>query len=369
MREFVHDAARARVVFGVGARAQAAAEVERLGRDRVLLVHGRHETSYADEIGADLGDRLVGRFADIAMHVSPATADAARAAAEEVNADLLLVVGGGSAVGAAKAVALATALPILAVPTTYAGSEMTPIWGLTDAGRKTTGRDPRVQPQTVVYDPEVTVSLPADVSAASGMNALAHLVEALYAPDVSPLLEVAAQEGIRALASGLPRVVAAPDDLTARSDALAGSWLAGWALGIATMGVHHKVCHVLGGTWRLPHAATHAAVLPFATAFNAAAAPAAMERIRQALHDAGRVADTAAGGLWDLAAAIGAPTSLADVGFAASAVDEAARLVVEGRPVNPHEVHEPGIRRLLVAALAGERPARPSGSGHCAGPV
>ncbi len=356
MRDFVHEAAGARVVFGAGARAQAATEVERLGCRRVLIVHGRHEASYADEIGADLGDRAVGRFSDIAMHVSPATADAARAAAEAVAADLLLVVGGGSAVGTAKAVALRTPLPILAVPTTYAGSEMTPIWGLTDGGRKTTGRDPRVQPRTVIYDPEVTVSLPAGVSAASGMNALAHLVEALYAPDVSPLLEVAAEEGIGALASGLPRVVAAPDDVASRSDALTGAWLAGWALGIATMGVHHKVCHVLGGTWQLPHAATHAAVLPFATAFNAAAAPAAMERIRRALADAGHPAETAAGGLWDLAAAIGAPTSLASVGFSAGGVDEAARAVVDGRPVNPREVDQPGVRRLLLAALAGERP-------------
>ncbi|MFN8189165.1 MAG: maleylacetate reductase [Nocardioidaceae bacterium] len=356
MRDFVHESAAVRVVFGVGTRAQVATEVERLGCRRVLIIHGRHEASYADEIEADLGGRAVGRFTDIAMHVSPATADAARAAAELAGANLLLVVGGGSAVGTAKAVALTTSLPILAVPTTYAGSEMTSIWGLTDGGRKTTGRDQRVQPRTVVYDPEVTVSLPAEVSAASGMNAVAHLVEALYAPGASPLLAVAAQDGIRALAAGLPHVVARPHDLEARSDALAGAWLAGWALGIATMGVHHKICHVLGGTWQLPHAATHAAVLPFATAFNAAAAPAAMERIRRALADAGRPAESAAGGLWDLATAIGAPTSLAAVGFSADSVDEAARSVVDSTPIHPREVDEPGVRRLLLAAIAGERP-------------
>jgi len=356
VREFVHEAPASRVVFGLGSRGVVGDEVHRLGLSRVLVIHGRHEAAYADEILAALGPRGVGRFDDVAMHVPVATAQAVVALAERSGADGLIAVGGGSAIGAAKAVARQTGLPIIAVPTTYAGSEMTPIWGLTDGGRKTTGRDPRVQPRTVIYDPEVTLSLPVDVSAASGMNALAHLVEALYAPAVSPLLVITAQEGIRALAAGLPAVVADPEDGIARSDALYGAWLAGWTLGVTVMGVHHKICHVLGGTWNLPHAATHSAVLPYATDFNAPAAPEAMEHIVRALASSGRLADTAAGGLWDLARDLGAPTSLAALGLPEEAVGTAARLVVDARPTNPREVDELGIRGLLAEALAGNRP-------------
>ncbi len=276
MREFVHDTPASRVVFGVGSRRRVSAEVDHLGATRVLLVAGSHEQTYADDLAADLGERLAGRFTDIAMHVPVEVARAAAAAAAEVDADCLLALGGGSAIGTAKAVARESGLPIVAVPTTYAGSEMTPIWGLTESGRKTTGRDLRVLPAAVVYDPELTLSLPADLSAASGMNALAHLVEALYAPAVSPVVLLAAEEGVTALARALPGVVADPTDITARSEAMYGAWLAGWALGVCGMGVHHKICHALGGTWNLPHAQTHSAVLAYATAFNADAAPDAM---------------------------------------------------------------------------------------------
>lgn len=356
MCDFVHEASPTRVLFAVGARRLIGAELDRLAVRRVLVVHGRHERTVVDEAGPDLRGRVAGRFSDIAMHVPAETARAALDAARACRADGVLAVGGGSTVGAAKAVALETGLPILAVPTTYAGSEMTSIWGLTRDGRKTTGRDPRVQPRTVVYDPELTVSLPAAVSAASGMNALAHLVEALYSPALSPITALAAQEGVTALARGLPAVVGDGRDLEARRDALYGAWLAGWALGVTTMGVHHRICHVLGGGWDLPHAPTHAAVLPQATAFNAAAAPDAMARIERALVEAGRPPSTAAGGLWDLARAIGAPTSLADVGLPADAVGEAARLVVDSRPTNPRPVDASGVRGLLERAWAGDRP-------------
>lgn len=356
MREFVHDTPASRVVFGVGSRRGVGAEVAHLGATRVLLVSGSHERTYADEVAADLGERLAGRFTDVVMHVPVEVARAAASAAEESGADCLLALGGGSAIGTAKAVARESGLPIIAVPTTYAGSEMTPIWGLTEGGVKTTGRDLRVLPASVVYDPELTLSLPADLSAASGMNALAHLVEALYAPAVSPVVLLAAEEGVTALARSLPGVVADPRDLEARTEAMYGAWLAGWALGVCGMGVHHKICHALGGTWNLPHAQTHSAVLAYAAAYNADAAPDAMARIVRALAAAGRDVDTAAGGIWDLAHEIGAPTSLATLGFPADAVDRAARIVVDGRPTNPRPVDVVGVTALLEQALAGARP-------------
>jgi maleylacetate reductase len=348
---FVYDVPASRVVFGVGRIRQVPDEVELLGAERVLLIAGGREKKYADELAAALGSRLVDRIGEVVMHVPAALAAAAHEQTEQSRADLLVCLGGGSAIGLAKAVALRTRLPILAVPTTYAGSEMTPIWGVTDGGRKTTGRDRTVLPATVVYDPALTTSLPTDISAASGMNALAHLVEGLYAPDASPVTAVLAEEGIRALADALPRVVVAPGDLDARSCALYGAWLAGWVLGTAGMGLHHKICHVLGGAYNLPHAGTHSAVLPFVTAYNAPAASAAMVRAARALG-----AQDPARALWKLAERIGAPTSLAQVGLDSGRIPEAARLVVETSPVNPRPVDRAAVDELLCAAYAGRLP-------------
>ncbi len=353
---FVHDVPACRVVFGAGSLDQVESEVARLGGERVMLVAGGPEAALAQPLERMLDGKIVARFADVTMHVPVDVASAAEVLARANDVDLLLSFGGGSATGTAKAVALGTGLPILAVPTTYAGSEMTSIWGLTEGQRKTTGRDPRVLPKTVVYDPELTVGLPADLSAASGMNAMAHLVEALYDPAVSPVSFLQAEEGVRALASALPRVVADPGDLSARGEALYGAWLAGWALGTTGMGVHHKICHVLGGAYNLPHAPMHSAVLSHATAFNEDHAPRAMEAIRRALGSAGIDAPSAAAGIYNLETIIGAPTALAEVGMNREDLDEAARLVVEARPTNPRPVDMDGVRALLLAAYEGTLP-------------
>lgn len=356
MRPFVHDVPASRVVFGSGALGQVGAEVERLGGTRVMLIAGGPEAAFAPAIEGQLGDRIVARFADVTMHVPVEIAHRARDEAQAANVDLLLCLGGGSSTGTAKAIALETGLPILAVPTTYAGSEMTSIWGLTENSRKVTGKDPRVLPRTVVYDPDLTLGLPVDLSAASGMNAMAHLVEALYAPGISLISFQSAREGVRALASALPRVVADPAGLDARADALYGAWLAGWALGTTGMGVHHKICHVLGGAYNLPHAPMHSAVLSYATAFNESAAPEAMAAVTSALNEAGIPATDAATGLWDLERLIGAPTNLSEVGFDVAHIEEAADLIVAGNAVNPRPVDTEGTRSLLVAACRGERP-------------
>lgn len=351
-RPFVHELVTGRVVFRAGALAQVADEARRLGARRVLLIAGGHEKPYADRVAGDLGDRLAGRVEEVVQHVPAEPAAAAAAIADRLGADLLLCVGGGSATGLAKAVARRRGVPILAVPTTYAGSEMSSVWGLTEGERKTTGRDERVRPRTVVYDPELTYSMPAALTATSGMNALAHAVEACYAPDASPIVGLIAEEAVRALARGLPAAVARPDDPAGRSDALYGAFLSGVCLGNATMGVHHKVCHVLGGAYALPHGGVHSALLPYATAFNRAAAPAAAHRIAAALGTAG-----AATGLWDLARRIGAPTDLVAVGFRPAAIDRVAAEVAAAAPANPRPVTEDGVRALLRAACAGRRPA------------
>ncbi|MGV1050317.1 MAG: iron-containing alcohol dehydrogenase, partial [Solirubrobacterales bacterium] len=227
-----YEALPGRVVFGPGALAELPAELDRLGAERVLLVDGLFDVGLRERLEADLGARHAGTISDVAQHVPAELAAAARERAREAGADCLLAVGGGSATGLAKAVALSAALPILAVPSTYAGSEMTPIWGITAAARKRTGRDPRVLPRTVLYDPELTVSLPPQASAASGMNAIAHCVEAMWTAAANPVTDAVAGEGIRLLAAGLRGVVREPRDLEARGEALRGAWLGGTALAV-----------------------------------------------------------------------------------------------------------------------------------------
>ncbi|NJC72893.1 maleylacetate reductase [Planosporangium thailandense] len=356
--EFTYDAPvladrSVRVVFGVGSLYRIGGEAAQLGC-RALLIAGPHEDAAADVVAAELGPDLAGRLRDVAQHVPTDLAHEATYRATQLGAEVLLAVGGGSATGLAKVIALRTGLPILAVPTTYAGSEMTPIWGLTDAQGKTTGRDARVIPRTVLYDPTLTVSLPPQLTAASGMNALAHALEALYAPDATPLLATVAEEALRALAEALPVVVAKPDDLDARAHLLFGGWLAGWALGSATMGLHHKLAHVLGGTYRLPHADLHSALLPQVAAFNATAAPEAFTRAARAMHvGSGRCVGQA---LFDLATTVGAPTSLAKLGLEPDAVESVAASVAAATVGNPRPVTEADLVHLLRAAFVGNRP-------------
>ena len=351
MRSFTYVGLPARVVFGVGSLSQLPAELDRLGAKRALLLSTPEQADAVRQVAARLGNRAVGVYDKAAMHVPLEIAEDARRVARELQADVGITVGGGSTTGLGKAIALTSNLPILAVPTTYAGSEMTPIYGLTEGGMKKTGRDARVLPRTVIYDPTLTVSLPAALSAASGMNAIAHCVEALYAQDANPIISMMAEEGIRALAAALPVVVREPRNLEARSDALYGAWLAGISLGSAGMALHHKLCHTLGGTWNLPHAETHAIVLPHATRYNRDAAPEAMARIARAL--GAKDAPTA---LYDLEFHLGLRMRLADLGMKAADLDRAAELATQAPYPNPAPVERPAVRVLLEAAYTGRRP-------------
>jgi alcohol dehydrogenase class IV len=343
---FEHQSYAQRVVFGDGAaRTRLAAEVERLGARRVLLV----ATASAREVTRELtaGLPLAGEVGEVRMHVPVEVAEAARRTAGETGADLLLAVGGGSATGTAKAVALTSGLPIVAVPTTYAGSEVTPVWGLTENGRKTTGVDERVLPRTVLYDPELTRGLPLGLSVASGLNALAHCVDSLWAPRVNPVDTALALEGARALTDGLRLLVAAdPATGEGRAETLYGACLGALAFAGAGSGLHHKICHVLGGTYDLPHAPTHAVILPHVLAFNAPAVPAAARRLGRALD-----ATDAPAALDRLYDAVGAPRSLRALGLPEDRLAEAAGLIVEAAPPsNPRRFTRADAEQLLRAA-------------------
>jgi maleylacetate reductase len=348
---FAYDMLPSRVVFGVGSLNKLSEEIERLGAHRALVLSTPEQRKEGQQTVDRLGSRAAGLFDKAVMHVPIEVAEQAREQAKALGADCCVAIGGGSTTGLAKAIALVSTLPILAIPTTYAGSEMTPIWGITENGLKKTGRDPRVLPKTVLYDPTLTVTMPAMLSATSGMNSIAHCVEALYSKDANPIISMIAEEGIRALAAGLPLVVQDPANLEARSNALYGAWLGGVALGAVGMALHHKLCHTLGGTFNLPHAETHTVVLPHATAYTAPAAQEAMSRIGRALG-----AESAAQGLYDLAASLGAPTSLRAMGLKAADLDRAADIAVENPYYNPRPITREGIRALLQDAFEGRRP-------------
>ena len=351
MTPFVFQSNIPRTVFGTGSLAQLERELDLLGAGRALVLSTPEQRRTAGDIAKRLGKRCAGIFDRAVMHVPIETARAARETAAHLDADCAVAVGGGSTTGLGKAIALESSLPILAIPTTYAGSEMTPIWGITEGGVKRTGRDARVLPRTVIYDPDLTSSLPASLSVASAINAIAHAAEGLYAQDANPIHSLLAEEGIRAIAAGLPRVVAKPADLDARSDCLYGAWLCGAVLGAVGMSLHHKLCHTLGGSFNLPHAETHTIVLPHALSYNSAAAPQAMARIARALG-----ADAAPTGAYDLAKTLGAPTALRDIGMPESGLDRAAELATTNAYWNPRPLERSAIRKLLQQAWEGRRP-------------
>jgi maleylacetate reductase len=348
---FTYETLPSRVVFGQGTRHSLPAEAERLHLTRLLVLTTPEQEAQGRETLALLRDRGAGLFAGAVMHTPVEVTEQALAAVEAARADGVVAVGGGSTTGLGKAIALRTDLPQIVIPTTYAGSEMTPILGETRAGVKTTQKSPKILPEVVLYDVDLTLTLPVPLSVTSGLNAVAHAVEALYAQDRNPITSLMAEDGIRALARALPRIAADPADRTARSDALYGAFLCGACLGAVGMALHHKLCHTLGGSFDLPHAETHTAVLPHAVAYNAAAAPEAMNRIARALG-----AGDAATGLYDLARGLGARMALRDLGLPEDGIERAADLAVQNPYWNPRPVDRAGIRDLIARAFAGERP-------------
>jgi maleylacetate reductase len=340
---FVHDLPSQRVVFAPGALARVADEAARLGLDRALVIATPGSgVRLGNRIVENLAGRAAGLHAQAVMHVPKPVADAGLAAARDAKADGLVAAGGGAAIGLAKIIARDLGLPILAVPTTYSGSEATSIWGLSEGERKFTGKDVRVLPRTIVYDPELTLALPAAVSAASAMNAIAHCVEGLWVPDRTPFLVALATDATRRFGAYLPRAIADGRDLEARSECLVAAWLAGTVLTAGTA-LQHKLAHVLGGLG-LPHAETHAIILPHVTRFNVEAAPDARARLSDAL--GGDAADRLAAMLRGFPI----PQKLSDVGFDRGKIDFVANEMVALSIKVPRPVSAEDVRALLTAA-------------------
>lgn len=353
MKSFVYQGLPSRVVFGAGSLEQLPQAIEAMGAKRALVLCTPEQRASAERVAQLLGDRAAGIFDRAVMHVPIETAREAREVARQLGADCAVAIGGGSTTGLGKAIALDSGLPILAIPTTYAGSEMTPIYGITEAGLKKTGKDMRVLPKSVLYDPLLTLSLPVGLSVTSGINAIAHAAEGLYSVEGNPVIDLMAEEGIAAIGRALPLISANPQDVEARSDALYGAWLCGIVLGSVGMALHHKLCHTLGGSFNLPHAETHTIVLPHALAYNAAAAPKAMQRIARAL---GRSDGQAAQAVFDLSQASGAPVALRNIGMKAEDLDRACEIALQNQYPNPRPLEADAIRQLLENAFEGRRP-------------
>jgi maleylacetate reductase len=353
LKNFVYNAQAGRVVFGAGSLQYLGREIDALGATRALVLSTPEQRASAQMIADLLGARASGIFDRAVMHVPIETAREARDEARRLGADCAVAIGGGSTTGLGKAIALDSGLPILAIPTTYAGSEMTPIYGITEGGLKKTGKDARVLPRSVIYDPELTLGLPVGMSITSGINAIAHAAEGLYAVDSNPVMDLMAKEGIAHMGRALPAIKKVATDLAARSDALYGAWLCGTVLGNVGMALHHKLCHTLGGSFNLPHAETHTIVLPHALAYNGAAAPQAMADVAAALGGQG----SAARAVFDLARDNGAPVALRDIGMKEADLDRACDIAMQNQYPNPRPLERVAIRQLFQDAFDGVRPA------------
>ncbi|WP_066818696.1 maleylacetate reductase [Sphingomonas mali] len=352
VRNFTYRGLPTQVIFGHGTIGDLGSVLEQQGVRRALLLSTPQRAQQALDATRSLGDTIVASFAGARMHTPIDVTASAQALLEASAADGVIAFGGGSTIGLGKALAVRTGVRHIAIPTTYAGSEMTPILGETADGRKTTRRSADILPHAVLYDVALTLSLPTAISGTSGINAIAHAVEGLYARDANPVMQLVAQEGIRALADALPGIVVNGADLAAREQALYGAWLCGMVLGSVGMALHHKLCHTLGGGFDLPHAETHAIVLPHALAYNAPAIPEAMAMLRQALGD-----ENPAHALYTLTERVGAPRALRLIGLPESGIDTATDQVLENAYWNPRPLTRAALRELIARAWSGESPA------------
>ncbi|SDO07125.1 maleylacetate reductase [Ensifer sp. YR511] len=350
-RDFTYSSSPAHIVFGTGRSVTAGEWVEKLGCSRALVLSTPQQEPDAEALAERLGSLAVGVFAGAVMHTPVDVTEKAMDVVRQTKADCVVSLGGGSTTGLGKAIALRTDLPQIVIPTTYAGSEVTPILGQTESGLKTTVRHASILPEVVIYDASLTLGLPVGMSVTSSLNAMAHAVEALYAQDRNPISTLMAVEGLRAFSTSLPGIIATPRAADLRADALYGAWLCGTVLGTVGMALHHKICHTLGGTFDTPHADTHAIMLPHTAAYNASAVPELLAPVAEIF------GGSVGGGLWDFAKRIGAPIALKDLGLVEADLDRAADIATENPYWNPRPIDRQSIRALLQDAWEGKRPA------------
>lgn len=322
-----------------------------LNRALVLCTPAQH--AEGQRVVDLLGDKAVGLYAKAAMHVPMERVEEALQLQAQLGADCSVAIGGGSTTGLGKALALKAGLKNIAIPTSYAGSEMTNVWGITQEGRKTTGRDNRVVPDLTIYDPTLTLTMPPAFAASSGLNAMAQAAVNIATDNASPMVEALALEAVRRLAHALPIVLDDAENLDARAEAQMGACMAGSALGTGTTGLHHRLCHTFGGSFGTPHAETHTVLLPYSIAYNSKAVAAGTAKLAQALG-----CSDAADGLQQLAKRLGAPSNLAQLNIKKDDLDEAARITLANPLQNPEPVSVENVRHLLDCAYEGTPPSQ-----------
>lgn len=354
MQDFHYNALPIDVYFGIDRSAQAKDIFLEQGYRRVIVI----TTSGHEEAGKELSDKLgnisSGVYPHAVMHVPVEVANKAVKFVRDNSIDCCLALGGGSTIGLAKAIALKTHLPIVATPTTYDGSEMTNIYGITDNHRKTTGKDVNVLPKIVIYDPELYLTLLAQISACSGMNAMAHAIESLYAKDKNPIISMMAIESIKAIKSSLPIIIRDLKNILARQQASYGAWLAGVCLGSVGMAIHHKICHVLGGTFNLPHAEAHAITLAYSIHYNRNADIRAMDKLAEALNVRSREEIGLA--IYRLNQSLGIKMALKEIGLPEEGLDKVARIVCDSPYYNPRDYNKEELKGLLEKTYEGLPP-------------
>ena len=348
---FVYISNPNRVIFGFGTRDRLAEEADRLGIKKAIVLATPNQKEDAKMLSSLLGSRVVAEYHGAAMHTPVDVTKQALEIVERDKVDGIIAIGGGSSTGLGKALALRTDLPQIVLPTTYAGSEMTPILGETKGGQKKTLSSPKVLPEVVIYDVELTLTLPVGLSGTSGINAIAHAVEALYARDKNPITDLLALEAISSLSKALPIISRDPANAEARARALYGAWLCGTCLGSVGMSIHHKLCHTIGGSFNLPHAETHTVILPHALAYNAPAIPDVMVQINNSLQS-----NNSALALYELAGEIGAPRSLQELGMAETDISIAVERALANPYWNPRPLIKEEISQLITRAYFGEPP-------------
>jgi alcohol dehydrogenase class IV len=351
METFEYNSQPARIIFGSGTIAKLPQELERLEKSNPIILSTPQQVSQADNISKILNGRFASIFGEAEMHTPFRVTERARAVTAMTRADSIVSIGGGSTIGLGKAISVRTGLPHIAIPTSYTGSEVTPILGETKNGIKETTSDPKIRPAVVIYDVDLTLTLPVCLTATSGINAIAHAVEALYAWNVNPITSLYAREGIRAIATALPKLITEPHNKEARTSALYGAWLCGTCLGAAGMSLHHKLCHTLGGSFDLPHAETHTIILPHALAYNAPKIPETMAVLASVIPESD---GDAIHGLNVLLIKLGVQRGLRDLGMKESDVEQAADIAVSKPYWNPREIGRDAMRQLLRRAWAGD---------------
>ncbi len=339
------------ITFAAGAVSTIRQEVENLGFKKALILSTTGQSKNAQKLVGSLGNLAVGHFDQAKMHVPIETVESAIKFARDLDADCTISIGGGSTTGLGKALTLKENIANIAIPTTYAGSEMTNIWGITEDGTKITGRDDKVVPDLVIYDPELTLSLPPEIVGSSGLNALAQAVVNVATDKPNAMVTLMALEAIKAIATNLPKIIADPKNLDARSKVLYGSSMAGAALGTGTTSIHHKLCHTFGGTFNTPHAETHAILLPHSVAYNTEATAAGTQAVADAMG-----VGNAASGLHDLALKVGAATALKEIGISEQDMDKAIEIIISMDSHNPAPITEKRLRQMLENAYHGRQP-------------